>query len=87
MAAGMIGRAMRLPLSTISYGLTVRNWCCLEYPNHPDGCQNYLDKDWCPPKVKEFPAGADVSSYNLIRGHNDEMFLLRLKPGLSPTMS
>ena len=85
-AEDMIGRAMRRPIYTISYGLTVRNWCGLEYPNHPDGCQNYFDKDWCPPKVKEFPAGADISSYNLIRGYNDEMFLLRLKPWLTPTM-
>ena len=82
----MIGQAMRLPISTISYGLTVRNWCFLEYPNHPDGCQNYLDKDWCPPKVAEFPAGIDISSYDETHGHNYEMSLLRLKPGLEPTM-
>ena len=86
MASEMIGQAMRLPLSTISYGPLVRSWCYLEYPNHPEGCQNYLEKDWCPPKVEEFPAGADISNYNLIRGHDDEMFLLRLKPGLEPTM-
>ena len=82
----MIGRAMRLPLSIISYGPLVTSWCYLEYPNHPDGCPNYCDKDWCPPKVAEFPAGADVSSYNVIRGHNDEMFLLKLKTDMEPTM-
>ncbi|KKN47911.1 hypothetical protein LCGC14_0658100 [marine sediment metagenome] len=85
-AEEMIGQAMQLPLSTISYGPLVTSWCCWEYPNHPNGCQNFYDKEWCPPKVEEFPAGVDVSNYNLTRGHNDEMFLLRLKPGLEPTM-
>jgi len=82
----MMGQAIQLPLSIVSYGPLVTSWCYLEYPNHPDGCPNYLEKDWCPPTVAEFPTGADVSNYDMIRGHNDEMFLLKLKPDMAPTM-
>lgn len=77
---------MRLPLSIVSYGPSVTNWCCLPYPNHPDGCGNYLDKDWCPPAAPLFPHGLDISNYDTIRGHNDEMFLLKLKNNKEPTM-
>lgn len=77
---------MRLPLSIVSYGPLVRTWCGLEYPGHPEGCTNYLEKDWCPEQASEFPVNFDTSHYQLIRGHNDEMFLLRLKKGQVPTM-
>lgn len=86
MAAEYTEPSMRLPLSTVSYGPLVTAWCLCEYRNHPDGCPNYGDKDWCPPQAHEFPSGVDISNYNVIRGHNDEMFLLRLKPGMEPTM-
>ncbi len=77
---------MRIPLSTISYGPLVQTWCLCEYPNHPDGCGNYLEKDWCPPQVPVFPTMVDISSYKIIRGHNQEMFTLRLRPGELPSM-
>ena len=77
---------MRYPISIISYGPLVTSWCLCEYPNHPDGCGNYYDKDWCPPKAPLFPEGLDTSSYDITHGHNYEMFLMKLKPGMEPTM-
>ena len=77
---------MMFPLSIISYGPLVREWCKLEYPRHPEGCPNENDKFWCPPKVQVFPEMVNTERYNIIRGHNGQMFLMRLKPGEEPSM-
>lgn len=50
------------------------------------GCPNYDDKEWCPPRISAFPGKIDTSNYETFEGYNAEMFLLRLKKGMRPTM-
>lgn len=75
-----------IPLHTVSYGPLVSLWCLWEYPRHPDGCVNYHKKLECPPYARQFPEMFNVENYEIIEGHNGEMFLLKLKSGCEPTL-
>ena len=75
---------MKIPLTKIVHGSLVTSWCCWEYPSHPDGCGNYLDKKWCPPQAPMFPNILDVSNYKS-KDYGD-MTITELREDKDPTM-
>lgn len=43
-----------IPLKQVITDYKTRTWCKLPYPNHPKGCPNYNQRNFCPPKVHLF---------------------------------
>ncbi len=37
-----------------------REWCKMKYPDHPNGCPNYGEKEECPPKAPEIEDFIDL---------------------------
>lgn len=76
---------MKIPLSKIVFGSFFTSWCVCAYPNHPDGCGNYLKKKWCPPFAHLFPCRLSTRNYEYTL-YDEGLDILKLREGEEPTM-